>query len=101
MAPNKFSPQACVAERFEARDEAGRSVVIEELSDSLHENALGGIEWKRGESRYQLPSGAAVERLDESLFRVVDSGQLLRRSEGAHGVTHHPLHQSTGPADPT
>lgn len=87
------------AERFDARDGAGRVFVIEKLDASAHENAIGGLEWTGPGVRYQLEQGGGeVERIDESLFRVVGTGELLRREEGKHGITHHPEHQSPSAA---
>lgn len=87
------------AEAFETRDGAGRSVVIEKLATQAGENALGGLEWTQGGAQYRLHrGGGAVERVNESLFRVVSTGEIVRRIEGQHGVTHHTEHQT--PARP-
>lgn len=93
--PGNEPPRGGAAERFDARDGAGRVVVVEKLDTRARENAIGGLEWTGHGVRYQLHQGGGeVERIDESLFRVVSTGELLRRQEGDHGISHHPEHQS-------
>ena len=87
-----------VAERFTARDDAGHQLVIERLNVQVHENALGGLEWAGEGASYRLQGGGAVQRMDESTFRITETGALVRREEGQHGITHHPAHQT--PARP-
>jgi hypothetical protein len=92
---NNTDGPAPTAERFSARDETGKTVVIEELAHNASENALGGLQWAGPQTHYRLVSGERLERLGEAQFRVVDTGQVLTREEGQHGVTHHLQHQSS------
>lgn len=87
-----------VADRFEARNEAAELVAVEKLAASAEENALGGLEWSGAGVRYQLEDGSEVERVGESHFRIVRTGEVLRRIEGDHGISHHQKHQT--PAKP-
>jgi hypothetical protein len=89
---------AAIAEAFDARDGAGRNVVIEKLRTQAGENALGGLEWTHGGAEYRLQRGGPVERVNETLFRVVSTGEIVQRVEGRHGITHHTEHQT--PARP-
>ena len=82
------------AERFTARDTSGQAFVIEKLASVVRENAMHGLEWADGGPRYRLSTGQPVEWVDESTFRVPETGETLRREEGDHGVTHHPEHQT-------
>jgi hypothetical protein len=43
---------------------------------------------------FRLENGEPVERVEESTFRIARTGELLRREEGDHGITHHLQHQS-------
>jgi len=91
------SPESAgTAERFDLRDGAGRLVAVEKLRTAPRENDLGGLEWSGPGVAYQLQGGGAVERVNESLFRVVATGELMRREEGEHGITRHPQHQTPG-----
>jgi hypothetical protein len=76
------------AERFTARGTSGRVVVIEKLRAGARENSLQGLEWSDGGPRYQLQGGGAVERMDESTYRIVSTGEEVRREEGQHGEQH-------------
>lgn len=86
------------AEKFTARDITGRVVVIEKQGSAPTENAIGGLEWSGPDTAYRVQGGSAVERIDESTFRIVATGQIVRREEGQHGITHHSQHQT--PARP-
>lgn len=83
-------------EQFTARNATGRLVVIEKLGAAATENPIGGLEWSRAGPAYRVKAGGDVERIDESTFRIVDTGEVVRREEGRHGVTHHPQHQTPG-----
>lgn len=84
-----------VAERFTARNSTGHAVVVEQFGVSLGEDAIGGIVWSHPPSTaFRLENGEPVERVEESTYRVVRTGELLRREEGDHGITHHLQHQS-------
>jgi hypothetical protein len=86
-----------VAERFTARDGAGQVVVIEKLQARVLENALQGLEWSDGGPHYRLQAGGdEVDHVGDSLYRIVATGELVRREEGQHGLTHHPEHQTAG-----
>lgn len=89
--------QAAVAERFTARDGAGQVVVIEKLQARVLENDLQGLQWSDGGPRYRLQSsGGVVDHVGDSLYRIVATGELVRREEGQHGPTHHPQHLTPG-----
>ena len=85
-----------IAERFTARDPSGQAVVIEKRKADVRENSLQGMEWSDGGPHYQLQGGGAVERVDESTFRIASTGQEVRREEAQHGPTHHPEHLTKG-----
>lgn len=93
-AARSFSTEA--AERFTARDSSGRVVVVEKLKAQALENSLQGLEWSDGGPRYQLQGGGAVERVDESTYRIAGTGEEVRREEGQHGPTYHTEHQTPG-----
>lgn len=85
-----------VAERFHARNESNQLVVVQKLRATASENSLGGLEWSGSGVLYRLEGGEAVDRIDESHFRITRSGEIIRRVEGEHGVTHHQEHQTPG-----
>ena len=87
-----------IAEQFNARDTAGRVVVIEKLVSGAMENDIGGLEWSTNGPVYRLKNGGGVDRIDESSFRIADTGEVVRREEGDHGITDHTEHQT--PARP-
>lgn len=70
-------------------------MVVEQLCMSVREDAIGGMMWSHPPSTaFRLESGEPVERVEESSFRIVRTGELLRREEGNHGITHHTQHQT-------
>lgn len=77
-----------------ARNAQGQQVVVTKAQARLAEDALGGLHWGGGAADFALEDGSPVERVDESTFRVVRTGETVRREEGAHGVTHHPDQQT-------
>lgn len=86
-----------IAERFTARDSEGRQVVIEKLKAMALEDDLQGLKWSDGGPHYQLQGdGGAVDHIGDSTYRVVSSGEVVRREEGQHGPTHHPEHLTAG-----
>jgi hypothetical protein len=100
VAPEKNAPAGSApAEQFTARNPQGQQVVIVKAPAKLAEDAAGGIHWRRGGGEFTLLDGSAVERVDESTFRIASTGETVRREEGQHGVTHHPEHQT--PAEPS
>lgn len=84
-----------VADRFQARNEANEVVFVEQLKTTAEENSLGGLEWAGPGVRYRLVDGSEVERIDDSHFRVVHNGEIVRRVEGDHGITTHHLEHQT------
>lgn len=95
--PGGVRPQPArdVAERFTARDPSGQQLIVEKLATQVTENALGGMEFSRpAGDAFQLENGEAVEWVEESTYRRVRTGEILRREEGDHGTTHHPSQQS-------
>lgn len=96
--PTETAAGGTPAEQFTARDAQGQQVVVVKAPARLAEDAIGGLHWTGGGADFALLDGSAVERLDESTFRIVPTGETVRREEGQHGVTHHPAHQT--PADP-
>jgi hypothetical protein len=85
--------RSSTAEHLTARDARGRVLVIEKLGVAATENAIGGLEWKGLGPAYRLQGGGDVQRIDESTFRIVKTGEVVRREEGQHGITHHTRHQ--------
>lgn len=83
-----------VADRFQARNEANEVVSVEQLNTTAEEPSLGGLEWAGPGVRYRLVDGSEVERIDDSHFRAVHNGEIVRRVEGDHGITHHLEHQT-------
>ena len=83
------SPEA--AERFTALGTSGRKFVVEKAKDQVRENSLQGLEWSGGGPSYRLQNGDAVERLDESTYRIVRTGEEVRREEAQVTSTQHDL----------
>ena len=83
------SPEA--AERFTARGTSGRRFVVEKTKDQVLENSLQGLEWSGGGPSYRLQNGDAVERIDESTYRIVRTREEVRREEGQATSTQHHL----------
>lgn len=99
--PHADAPKAAagtpVAERFTARDGAGQTVVIEKLQARVIENDMQGLQWSDGGPHYRLQAGGGmVDHVGDSLYRIVATGELVRREEGQHGPTHHPQHLTPG-----
>lgn len=78
---------ANTAERFDARDGTGRAFSIEKIAADSRKKISGDIRWSGAGASYQLHDGAVVERVNESLFRVLSTGTLLRRNEITLGTT--------------
>ena len=74
-----------VAEQFTARNAQGQPLVITKAPAQLREDAVGGLHWNGGSTGFALPDGSPVERLDESTFRIVRTGETVRREEKPHG----------------
>ena len=87
-----------VAEQFTARNAQGQATLIRKRAASVHEDSLGGLHFGGGAADFELKDGSPVVRVDESTYRIVHTGEVLRREEGQHGISHHPDHQT--PADP-
>ncbi|RZJ10878.1 MAG: hypothetical protein EON50_14410 [Acidovorax sp.] len=94
--PPTAGAAADIAERFSARDSAGQQVVIEKLKARALENDLQGLQWSDGGPHYQLQGGGAVDQVGDSTYRIVSTGEVVRREEGQHGLTHHTEHQTAG-----
>ena len=94
--PHAEAPPAGTAEQFTARGASGRAVVIEKLAAGVRENDVGGLAWTASGVTYRLQGGGVVERIGESTFRIADTGEIVRREEGDHGITYHPQHQAPG-----
>ena len=75
---------AGMAERFTARNAQGQPFVIIKAPAQLREDAIGGLHWSGGSAEFVLADGSPVERLDESTFRIVRTGETVRREEGPH-----------------
>lgn len=67
------------AERFNARDGAGRVIVIEKMDTGVRPGDAGHA--PAGVSYRLQRGGGRVERITESLFRVVSTEELVRRDE--------------------
>ncbi|WP_440111056.1 hypothetical protein [Acidovorax sp. BL-A-41-H1] len=89
--------QPGLAERFTARNSPGHAVAVEQVTVSVGEDAIGGIVWSHAPSTaFRLENGQPVERVEESTYPTVRTGELRRREEGDHGITHHLQHPSAG-----
>lgn len=72
-----------MAERFEGRTSHGQVVTIIKKAAQAHENALGGLQWSGGAANFALEDGSSpVERIDEATYRVINTGEVVRREEG-------------------
>lgn len=86
MRPGAAS--AAVAEQFVAHNPQGQAVMVRKRAANTHEDSIGGLHFGGGAADFELKDGSPVVRIDESTFRVVHTGELLRREEGTHGGTH-------------
>lgn len=76
---------APIAERFTARDGAGQVVVIEKLRAQALEDDVQGLQWSDGGLYYQLQGGrGAVDHVGDSIYRIISTGEIVRREEGSH-----------------
>lgn len=91
------APGRAAAEHFTARNAQGQPFVITKAPAQLHEDAVGGLHWGDQGTGFALADGSPVERLDESTFRIVPTGETVRREERPHGGTTGPTpHASLG-----
>lgn len=81
-------------ETFSARNAQGELRTLHKKAATAHEDSLGGLRWSGGAADFETDDGSPVERIDESTYRIVTTGEVVRREEGKHGVTHHPEHQT-------
>lgn len=72
---------ADTAERFGTRDGTGRTFIIEKVAAGGRREIPEDMQWSGAGASYKLHDGAVVERVSESLFRVLGTGTLLRRDE--------------------
>ena len=77
-----------VAEQFVARNDAGQAVLVRKRAANTHEDSMGGLHFGGGAADFELKDGSPVVRIDESTYRIVHTGEALRREEGTHGSSH-------------
>ena len=87
-----------VAEQFTARSAQGQPTLIRKRAASVNEDSLGSLHFGGGAADFELTDGSPVVRVDESTYRIVHTGEVLRREEGQHGTMHYPEHPT--PASP-
>lgn len=85
-----------VAEQFVARNAAGQAVLIRKRAANAHEDILGGLHFGGGAADFELKDGSPVVRINESTYRIVHTGEVLRREEGTHGSSHPPPRARAG-----
>lgn len=98
LPPGSGTAGVAVAEQFTARNAHGQATLIRKRAASVHEDSLGGLHFGGGAADFELTDGSPVVRVDESSYRIVHTGEVLRREEGQHRSTCRPDHPT--PASP-
>ena len=89
LPPGSGTAGVAVAEQFTARNAHGQATLIRKRAASVHEDSLGGLHFGGGAADFELTDGSPVVRVDEFSYRIVHTGEVLRREEGQHGSTQH------------
>ncbi|WP_412021928.1 hypothetical protein [Burkholderia cepacia] len=68
-----------ITERFKATDNAGKDYEVVVLQDEIDTSDLNGHSSMLGMKEFRLSTGEALNRVSESVFRVLRSGIEITR----------------------